>query len=128
MGQPTGANLQYPLCKERRRTGGTETSKYPEEKKAKCDSPSSGERTGNSPNSEGVKAPGRCPLGVVGHKGAKPGLGRRVTKKALSRRGLECLAKEGDSPVGEKGPFSLPYVPKYHGPRGIPWESGRTTS
>ena len=31
-------------------TRGTETSKYPEEKKEKFDSPSSGERTGKSPN------------------------------------------------------------------------------
>ena len=31
-------------------TRGTETSKYPEEKKTNSDSLSSGERTGNSPN------------------------------------------------------------------------------
>jgi hypothetical protein len=53
MGQPTGVNLQYP--RKGRLTGGTETSQYPEEKKTKRDSPSSGERKGNSPNSERVK-------------------------------------------------------------------------
>ena len=35
---------------ERGPTRGTETSKYPEEKKITNDSPSSGERTGKSPN------------------------------------------------------------------------------
>ena len=34
-------------------TQGTETSKYLEEKKTNSDSPSSGERTGNSPNQNG---------------------------------------------------------------------------
>ncbi len=44
-----------------RRTGRTETSKYPQEKKTTCDSPSSGERKGTSPNHPGY---GRG--GVVG--------------------------------------------------------------
>jgi hypothetical protein len=42
-------------------TQGTETSKYLEEKKTNSDSPSSGERTGNSPNHSCF---GNC--GVVG--------------------------------------------------------------
>jgi hypothetical protein len=42
-------------------TGGNETSEYPEEKKAKCDSPSSGERKGMSLNRSSVK-----PGGVAG--------------------------------------------------------------
>ena len=36
-------------------SGGSETSKYPEEKKSKGDSPSSGERKGKSQNSVGVR-------------------------------------------------------------------------
>jgi hypothetical protein len=39
---------------ERELTRRTETSKYPEEKKINNDSPSSGERTGKSPNRCGV--------------------------------------------------------------------------
>jgi hypothetical protein len=39
---------------EREPTRRTETSKYPEEKKITNDSPSSGERTGKSPNRSGV--------------------------------------------------------------------------
>jgi hypothetical protein len=39
---------------ERELTRRTETSKYPEEKKITNDSPSSGERTGTSPNQGGV--------------------------------------------------------------------------
>ena len=39
---------------EREPTRRTETSKYPEEKKITNDSPSSGERTGKSPNRGGV--------------------------------------------------------------------------
>ena len=39
---------------EREPTRRTETSKYPEEKKINNDSPSSGERTGKSPNLRGV--------------------------------------------------------------------------
>ena len=47
MGEPGERELSSP---ERERTEGTETSKYPEEEKSKRDFPSSGERTGNSPN------------------------------------------------------------------------------
>ena len=48
MGQPGRLDDGHALsC---RRTRGTETSHYPQEKKTKCDSPSSGERTGKSPN------------------------------------------------------------------------------
>lgn len=38
---------------DKRQTRGTETSKYPEEQKITYDSPSSGERTGRSPNRVG---------------------------------------------------------------------------
>jgi hypothetical protein len=42
------------IALEREPTRRTETSKYPEEKKITNDSPSSGERTGKSPNQGGV--------------------------------------------------------------------------
>ena len=50
-------------------TGGIETSEYPEEEKATCDSLSSGERNGKSPNRTGGKAWWRCQFGVVGSDG-----------------------------------------------------------
>jgi hypothetical protein len=55
-------------------TGGIETSQYPEERKATCDSLSSGERKGKSLNRVGVKAWWRCRFGVVGpdRRGTRP--------------------------------------------------------
>ena len=47
-------------------TGGIETSQYPEETKATCDSLSSGERNGISLNRCGAIAQWRCHIGVVG--------------------------------------------------------------
>lgn len=44
--------------KRKGQTRGTETSKYPEEQKITYDSPSSGERTGRSPNPTGYGQPG----------------------------------------------------------------------
>ena len=44
----------------------SETSQYPEEKKENLDSPSSGERKGNSLNQVYVKVHIRCMPGVVG--------------------------------------------------------------
>ena len=46
------------IVSERKPTPGTETSKYREEKKITNDSPSSGERTGNSLNFSGVPLEG----------------------------------------------------------------------
>ena len=67
------------------RTRGTETSKYPQEKKTKCDSASSGERTRNSPN--------RRRFGGAGVVGPRRG------KTAGQRKALENAAKDGESPV-----------------------------
>ena len=50
----------------------------------------------------------------------------RVKKFLPSQRSLERATKEGDSPVDERLK-SLLDVLKYHGTRGIPWESGVTT-
>jgi hypothetical protein len=79
MGQPMALKASYPALGGRR-TRGTETSKYPEEKKTKRDFPSSGERTGSSPNPDsqgyrGVVGPRYFILteqelsGKVGHRG-----------------------------------------------------------
>ena len=53
MGKPGICNRMSPVSEYIAHEGGTrrtETSKYPEEKKTKCDSVSSGERTRRSPN------------------------------------------------------------------------------
>jgi hypothetical protein len=55
------------IALEREPTRRTETSKYPEEKKITNDSPSSGERTGNSPNR------GSYLSGLWGRLGVNPG-------------------------------------------------------
>ena len=47
-GNPPHGDMRYPLMWGH--TRGTETSKYPQEEKITNDSPSSGERTGRSPN------------------------------------------------------------------------------
>jgi hypothetical protein len=64
------------------------------------DSPSSGERTGKSPNRAGVIARGRCSRGVVGRYRAGPRSGREVSNPCCSRTALERQAIQGDSPVG----------------------------
>ena len=51
------------------RTGGSETSQYPQEKEIKRDSLSSGERTGKSLNPLYVKDSSLCTEGVMGLSG-----------------------------------------------------------
>ena len=81
MGQPTGVNLQYP--RKGRLTGGTETSQYPEEKKTKRDSPSSGERKGSSPNSERVKLLGVALWGLWEEEGPNQDAARELPNRVL---------------------------------------------
>ena len=50
MGKPTLTGILHPIHKCKKQTSGSETSQYPEENKSNRDSPSSGERTGSSPN------------------------------------------------------------------------------
>ena len=53
MGKPGGSNVPSSITESigyEKGTGGTETSKYPQEEKTKCDSASSGERTRKSLN------------------------------------------------------------------------------
>jgi hypothetical protein len=69
MGKPGWGHAQSPLPEhigQWEGTGGIETSQYPEEKKAKCDSLSSGERNGKSLNRCSGTACRRCCNGVVG--------------------------------------------------------------
>ena len=60
MGQPGGSDSS--TVQRTGRTRGTETSKYPEEKKTNSDSASSGERTRQSPN----RSRSNAASGVVG--------------------------------------------------------------
>ena len=67
------------------RTGGTETSQYPQEEKEIIDSLSSGDRTGKSPN--------RLCYGIVGVVGPLKG------DQFKNWNGLENPTIDGDSPV-----------------------------
>ena len=82
-------------------TGGTETSHYPEERKATCDSLSSGERKGTSLNRRGGK-----PSGVATSGSRDRHLSHwrqdRVTKLPSSGSVLERHATAGNSPVRER--------------------------
>jgi hypothetical protein len=84
------------------RTQGTETSKYLEEKKAICDSVSSGERTRRSPNRWYVKVAPVVPSGswdgiwcVCKHAG-------ELQSGFLGEHVWISQAIEGDSPVTER--------------------------
>ena len=59
------------IALEREPTRRTETSKYPEEKKITNDSPSSGERTGKSPN-QGSVLPRGCRTAFRKHYQTEP--------------------------------------------------------
>jgi hypothetical protein len=83
-----GAALQASIPECPRKTRGTETSQYPEEKKSTRDSLSSGERTGTSLNRR------RTADGVVG-----PAIFRDAA--CVSRSRLENGTRAGDSPVGD---------------------------
>ena len=67
------------------RTGGTETSQYPQEEKENIDSLSSGDRTGKSLN--------RCCYGSVGV------VGPVIRLSGLNWNVLESSIEEGDNPV-----------------------------
>ena len=67
------------------RTGGTETSQYPQEEKEIIDSLSSGDRTGKSLN--------RCCYGIIGV------VGPVIRLSELNWNVLESSIAEGDNPV-----------------------------
>jgi hypothetical protein len=94
MGEPTSGHALVPRSEHIgpvEGTGGTETSKYPEEEKVNNESLSSGERNGISPNLCGVKALQRCHRGVVGP--IRPGA--RPVRELQSRRLVELSGKSG---------------------------------
>jgi hypothetical protein len=66
-------------------------------------------------------------MGVVGFYWKGLHTLRGVTKGVYSLIDMERSAIEGNSPVGEIEHLSLGRTPKYHGTRGILWESRETT-
>ena len=91
------------------------------------DSPSSGERTGRSPNRRGGTGCRRCRGGVgratgAPRQGGRPGIPRR------SRRLLERAAGAGESPVGDASGGGVPSLREYRRTRGIRREAGPTTA
>ena len=90
-------------------TRGTETSKYPEEKKERSISVVA------ASEEERGQTGGLRTAGVAGKRQLK------IADLKLLERGAE----EGDSPVGEGENKEL--VPEYRGTREILWEAGGTT-
>ena len=91
-------------------TGGIETSEYPEEEKATCDSLSSGERNGKSPNRTGGKAWWRCQFGVVGPDSE----GTRPHTELQNRCVVEAVWKAAPQWV------RAPYTKRTRTPVGVP--------
>ena len=105
----------------RERTGGSEPSQYPQEKKANAIPSVAASEHGCSPNREGAIAHKRCLTGVVGRCAIRLWSGRGVTNCLSSQMCLERPAIEGESPVGEKHGSSLTAFPSTTGhvkPRG----------
>ena len=85
-GNPPRFIARYPLTESigrRRLTRGTETSNYPEEKKAIRDSVSSGERKRNSPNRHGVKPASVAMAGSRELRGGRCSDLRELPKRSL---------------------------------------------
>ena len=96
----------------RRETRGTETSKYPKEKKTKV--------IAKVAASEMALVQTKC-YGIWG-------CGTSTKRFSESSRSvLEKHTTEGESPVGERGVRSET-SPEYHGARRTLWEAGRTIS
>ena len=112
MGEPGWGNAQSPMNESivhEEGTRGSETSKYPEEKKENSITlvVASEEVRGQT---SGLRT-----AGVEGHQ----------SKWRASRSVLESTAGDGESPVGEAGSRAM--VPEYRGTREILWEAGGTT-
>ena len=128
MGKPTGltGNLRWTHSLKVANEGKWNIS-VPSGIKIIRDFPSSGERTGNSPNLLYVKNFGCCTGGVMG-------LFLRAAETALEELQNSILAEEsGKAPqrrwqaCRRKNGISSEKVPKYHRTRGIRWEFGGTT-
>ena len=103
-GNPAGAMPCYPRLNQIGRakaTGGTETSKYPEERKSTETPGVAASETGPEPKPAHVQATGRCCAGVAGRaipRACSLGRSRKATRK---RNGMGRPAAAGESPVRE---------------------------
>ena len=112
MGEPGRGNARSPMNESivhEEGTRGSETSKYPEEKKENSISLVVASEEGRG-QTRGLRTPG-----VAEH--------RKVTIGEL--KVLESASKEGDRPVGEVEDSEMD--PEYRGTREILWEAGGTT-
>ena len=111
MGKPGPAKygiIRDGIHRSRRRTRGSETSQYPQAREINRDSPSSGERTGKSPNRRSVSLQALLLRGC-GMRQAQLQLCTRVRNYLFIRIDLESSAVVGESPVGKKGDSSWTY-------------------
>ena len=101
-GNPAGVMPCYPHPNEIRceeATGGTETSKYPEERKSTETPGVAASETGPEPKPAHVQATGRCCAGVAGRaipRACSLGRSHKATRK---RNGMGRPAAAGESPV-----------------------------
>ena len=101
-GNPAGVMPCYPhpnqiRCEEA--TGGTETSKYPEERKSTETPGVAASETGLSPNPRTCKRQGVAARGLRGATSRGPGPPGRSYKATRKRNGMGRPAAAGESPV-----------------------------
>ncbi len=101
-GNPAGVMPCYPhqnriRCEEA--TGGTETSKYPEERKSTETPGVAASETGPEPKPAHVQATGRCCAGVAGRAIPRACSLGRSYKAPWKRNGMGRPAAAGESPV-----------------------------
>ena len=107
MGEPAGGkplHLRLKKIGRQEATRGTETSKYPEERKSTETPRVAASESGKAQTRASVEAHGRCRPGVAGRDGAGPWSPRRGEKAVAQRNGMGRPAAEGDSPVREAPP------------------------
>ena len=103
-GNPAGVMPCYPHPNEIRceeATGGTETSKYPEERKSTETPGVAASETGPEPKPAHVQATGRCCAGVAGRAIPRACSLGRSYKATRKRNGMGRPAAAGESPVRE---------------------------
>ena len=114
MGEPSGGNAPLPAPESIGRqeaTGGTETSKYPEERKSTETPGVAASETGPKPKPAHVQATGRCCAGVAGRAIPRACSLGRSYKASWKRNGMGRPAAAGESPV--RGSMAPPRrVPK----------------
>jgi len=85
-------------------TGGTETSQYPEERKAIATAGVAASETARAQTDTAEWPAGLCGAGVVRPAWGRGSRPRRVRNRIPSRTPLEGATGAGESPVGERGP------------------------